>query len=213
MPSSTGRLVRPSATETFMNAAHRSSPGGTRASARPPRYHRAAALPALCSALLLAACAIEPRQDTARGETVADADHWLAGTTVDQRNRAIERQFAGFSQTMWEVGYRYTELYYAIRERNWELAGYHADKIGDAVERGIERRPARGGNARLMLLEQELPALQGAIELEDAEAAEVRFDMLTASCNTCHEAEDVAFIRVAPPQRRLAPLTPPNNAN
>jgi hypothetical protein len=197
-----------------MNAAHRSSPGGTRGSARPPRYHHAAALPALCSALLLASCAIEPRQDTARqGETVADADQWLAGTTVDQRNRAIERQFAGFSQTMWEVGYRYTELYYAIRERNWELAGYHADKIGDAVERGIERRPARGGNARLMLLEQELPAIQGAIELEDAEAAEVRFDMLTASCNTCHEAEDVAFIRVAPPERRLAPLPPPNNAN
>lgn len=194
-----------------MHSPPRGSAAEHRARAAPP--HRRAArgvLAALCT-LALAACAIEPRQPERRGGVAADTavseDRWLTGS-VDERNRAIERQFAGFSQSMWEVGYRYTELYHAIREQNWALAAYHAEKIGDAVERGIERRPARAGNARFMLLDETLPGLLGAIEMEDTAAANARFRLLTESCNTCHEAEEVPFVRVAPPERRLAPIGP-----
>jgi hypothetical protein len=143
----------------------------------------------------------------------ADGDRWLTGDERE-RNARIEDQFGGFSQAMREVGYRYSELYWAIRDGNHEYAGYQAEKIDDAIERGLERRPARARSARELFIgpHNALGQLRGAIETGDADAIEITFRLVTDSCNMCHEAEDVAFIRIAPPQQRLSPARSPTAA-
>jgi hypothetical protein len=164
---------------------------------------------------LIVGCDIEPRTPPAglsAVETGPTDDRWLTGS-VAERNEAIERQLGGFSQSMWEVGYRYNELYWAARDGNWPLAQYQAEKIGDTIERGIERRPARAANARFMMLDDALPGLLGAIAEEDTAAFNAHFRLFTQSCNTCHEAEDVPFIRVIEPQHRLAPITSPEHGD
>ncbi|MFU8803328.1 MAG: hypothetical protein ACNA8W_05925 [Bradymonadaceae bacterium] len=117
---------------------------------------------------------------------------------------AIEEQLQGFSRTMREVGYRYNELYWAGEDENWEYAEYQLEHIAEAIEQGIIRRPGRAANSR-PFLDEDIPALEEAIERESAELFEERFQRLTMACNTCHGLEDVAFIPVRTPTIRVVP--------
>lgn len=49
---------------------------------------------------------------------------------------------------MVEVGYRFTELYFAGKEHNWDYAKYQAEKIEVALRLGLERRPKRAQSAQ-----------------------------------------------------------------
>ncbi|MFA9478145.1 hypothetical protein ACERK3_07520 [Phycisphaerales bacterium AB-hyl4] len=79
-----------------------------------------------------------------------ESQTWLEGDSQSQLDQ-LAAQFGGFSAAMVEVGYRYNELYFAGDEANWPLAKYHVEKIRDAIEKGIERRPGRGASARPFL--------------------------------------------------------------
>ncbi|MFA9480479.1 hypothetical protein ACERK3_19605 [Phycisphaerales bacterium AB-hyl4] len=136
-----------------------------------------------------------------------ESQTWLEGDTQEQLDQLAD-QFGGFSAAMVEVGYRYNELYFAGDEANWPLAKYHAEKIGDAIEKGIKRRPGRGASAQ-PFLNRELPALVEAIEAEDGEQFHQRYERLMNACNVCHMREDVAFIQVRMPEQRALPWGSP----
>jgi hypothetical protein len=156
--------------------------------------------------VLLAACdgAAEPE---AQGLGGGGDGAWPAGE-VDERIESLADHIGGFSRAMMEVGYRYNELYFAGSEGNWPLAEYHAKKIGDAIDDGIERRPARGRSAR-PFLDRDLPALKAAIEARDGEAFLHEYDRLTHACNLCHQRENMEFIGIVRPERRLFPWRTP----
>ena len=135
-------------------------------------------------------------------EPVGSQD-WLAGTP-QEKFETIAGQFAGFSAAMMEVGYRYNELYFAGEDENWQMAAYHAEKIGDAVERGIERRPARGASAQPFLTNA-LPEMVEAIESENPERFEVSFENLRMNCNSCHHMEEMGHLEIRTPVRRIYP--------
>jgi hypothetical protein len=132
---------------------------------------------------------------------------WPTGST-DERIESLADHIGGFSRAMMEVGYRYNELFFAGTERNWELAEYHAAKIGDAIEQGIERRPGRRPSAEIFL-ERELGALLDAIGARDPAAFERDYLRLTEGCNACHLREDVQFIVIRQPDRRIYPWATP----
>lgn len=159
--------------------------------------------PWLPAALLVAACGADEPSLEGTGEGGAE---WLSGT-VDERFQAVGEQLGGFSQTMLEVGQRYEHLHWAIQDGNLGHASYQAEKIGDAIERGIVRRPGRARSARALFLDEELPALRAAID-QDA-GVEQAFERLTRACNACHVAEDMGFLRVGPPPRRSGPVLAP----
>lgn len=162
--------------------------------------------PALIAALawIPLACAPEPPSLEGEGEGGAA---WLSGT-VDERFQSVGDQLGGFSQTMLEVGLRYGELYWAVEDGNWRLAEYQAEKIGDATERGIVRRPGRAQSARTLFLDGPLPRFQEALEGRDRERIRSAFDELTAACNACHVAEDMEFVVVGPPPNRATTVRP-----
>jgi hypothetical protein len=113
------------------------------------------------------------------------------------RFATVAKHLRGFDVAMMEVGYRHAELYGAVRERNWDYAAYQLDKIETAVANGIERRPARAVSARM--LDGAVGGVRAAIEDRDEQAVDAALATLTATCNTCHAAERVPFIRVALP--------------
>jgi hypothetical protein len=141
-----------------------------------------------------------PAVGTGRGES-GEAEGWPAGT-VDERVDAVARHVGGFSVTMREVGYRHNELYFAGLEENWALADYHLEHIEEAVEDGVERRPARAASARFFM-EQDLPAMAEALEAGDSERFLEGYRQLTRACNVCHQREDMGFLEVRIPDRRL----------
>jgi hypothetical protein len=128
---------------------------------------------------------------------------WLQGS-VDERFALVARHLRGFDMAMVEVGYRHVELYWAGQDRNWGYAAYQLGKIETAVANGVQRRPKRAASARM--LDGVVASVREAIDAGDAEAFERAFSALTATCNACHQAEDVAFMTVETPTQRLSPI-------
>ena len=129
---------------------------------------------------------------------------WLSPAT-DERWVQLERQLRGFDLAMVETGHRYTELFWAGRDGNWEAAGYHVRKMRLSIENGLERRPKRATSAE-SFLEGPLGGMEEAVASRDHERFETRFRALTAACNACHAAEQVAFFEVQPPTTRTSPI-------
>jgi hypothetical protein len=129
---------------------------------------------------------------------------WLTGDSQEKFD-TIARQLGGFSAAMQEVGYRYTELYWAGSDGNWDYASYQAAKIGSAIRDGIERRPARAESAS-RFLEYSLPDMEEAIDSHDRDSFMRAFNSFTQSCNSCHESEDVSFITIGRPEDRGSPV-------
>jgi cytochrome c556 len=131
---------------------------------------------------------------------------WLLEGSQGNRFVRIAKHLRGFDVAMVETGYRYGELHWAGRDRNWGYAEYQLGKIETAVSNGLERRPARADSARM--LDGAVTTVRDAIAAQDGPAMDAALEGLTETCNACHEAERVPFIRVAPPNARLSPVDP-----
>jgi hypothetical protein len=129
---------------------------------------------------------------------------WL-GTTQQDIYYNIEEQFQGFSRTMVEVAYRYHELYWAGVDENWDYAHYQHEHIVEALEQGFVRRPERELSSRSFMT-LAMPAMQNAIRSNTPEEFNQAFSQLINSCNTCHQMEEVAFIRVTQPTVRATAI-------
>ena len=161
---------------------------------------------AVAGAIVLVGC--EARRDDARGEAASapPADSWLRGD-VEERLAQVAKHLRGLDVAMIETGYRYSELYWAGRDQNWEYAAYQVDKIATAVGLALERRPRRAASAAA--LEVPLERLRSAIAQRDPAGFDDAFTTLTATCNSCHLAEQFQFVEVAPPATRSSPLRSP----
>ncbi|MCK6450392.1 MAG: hypothetical protein L6R19_05990 [Alphaproteobacteria bacterium] len=134
------------------------------------------------------------------------AGGWLKALPPDKQTEAIDRQLRGFDMAMFEVNYRYTEMYFGAIEGNWDYARYTGEKIAWAIMNGYERRPKRRANAEEIFLKVAYPNVLDAIKKKDIALFKERFDVLRAACNACHTAEKVEFIQVGIPAIKQAPL-------
>jgi hypothetical protein len=134
------------------------------------------------------------------------AGGWLKALPPDKQVEAIDRQFRGFDMAMFEVNYRYTEMYFGAIEGNWEYALYTGEKIAWAIMNGYERRPKRKASAEEYFFKESYPAVLDAIRKKDPALFKERFDALRNACNACHTAEKVPFIQVGIPTIKQSPL-------
>ena len=161
------------------------------------------ATPALL--LALAGCGASDHPMDASGKA-----GWLAGSAHEQMD-TVARHLRGNDVAMWEVGYRFGELYWAGTESNWQLAGYQLTKIDLAMHLALQRRPGRAESYATYFREGP-GAVEGAIAARDAAAFATGFEELTAACNRCHVSEDLGFFLVRTPDVRIAPLGAPAEA-
>lgn len=132
------------------------------------------------------------------------ADNWIKGNEKENI-KTIEKHFRGFDMAMVETGFRYTELYWAGQDQNWDYALYQLDKIRVAIENGIERRPLRAPSSQ-SFLQNSIPAMKEAINKKDTASFSNGFRIFQSSCRSCHIAEKVPFIQSAIPEIRLSPI-------
>ena len=131
---------------------------------------------------------------------------WLKALPPDKQIEAIDRQLRGFDMAMFEVNYRYTEMYFAGIEGNWDYALYTGEKIAWAIQNGYERRPKRRANAEELFFKEAYPQVLDAIRKKDIALFKERIDVLRTACNACHTAEKVGFIQVGIPSIKQTPL-------
>jgi hypothetical protein len=149
----------------------------------------------------------EDSVDTVSHSTVGEhppQGSWLRGTT-DERFQQVERQLRGFDKTMVEVGYRFTELYFAGQDQNWDYAQYQIEKLETALRLGLERRPKRAASAQSFLTES-LPATLEVVEKADSDLFQVEIERLRSACMNCHVLEEVPYFTVEIPEHRLSPI-------
>ena len=129
---------------------------------------------------------------------------WLEGNEQEKFN-TVAKQLRGFDMAMVETGYRYTELYWAGQDENWEYAEYQLEKIRTAIENGLERRPKRAESAQ-PFLNNIFPQMKEAIQAQDSAFFMKGFVMVQNGCKSCHIKEDVPFIQATIPKVRLSPI-------
>jgi hypothetical protein len=155
-------------------------------------------LAVLAAAAFCAACGNQNNQ------TSSGPGGWLTGSQ-DEKFDEVANQLGGFSRTMVEVGYRYSELYWAGQDENWEYADHQLEHILEALEDGIIRRPARAENTQ-EFIKTHLDEIEGLILDGDQEAFLQGFKSLTAGCNACHAKEGESFIVIREPEVRTSPV-------
>jgi len=129
---------------------------------------------------------------------------WLASGSTYERFFKVSKHLRGFDMAMAEVGYRFSELYWAGQDKNWEFAKYHLEKIRAAIKNGIERRPKRAQSAQIIY--PSLDMLEKSLGLKDSAQFKSAMENLKNTCNACHSTEKVQFIQVEFPLQRLSPI-------
>lgn len=138
------------------------------------------------------------------GNNKEQSEDWLASGSTDERFSKVSKHLRGFDMAMAEVGYRFSELYWAGQDKNWEFAKYHLEKIRTAIKNGIERRPKRAQSAQMIY--PSLDALEKTLGLKNSAQFRSAIENLKNTCNACHSAEKVPFIQVEFPLERLSPI-------
>lgn len=104
----------------------------------------------------------------------------------------------GLSEVMAITQMRHIKLWQAAKAENWPLASYETDKLRDSLYRAANFYT----NIPVPLVksaDQPLNAMQDAATRGDPRAFEKAFADLTTSCNACHQAAGLGFIRMRTP--------------
>jgi len=132
------------------------------------------------------------------------APSWIQGSAAE-RFALVENHLRGLDIAMAEIGYRYTELFFAVQDRNWDYADYQMGKIELVLKLAIERRPKRAASANAFLAE-DWPAVQAGLRSRKGDVASEALDRLRTACMKCHVSEQVPYFTLRTPERRLTPI-------
>jgi hypothetical protein len=114
------------------------------------------------------------------------------------------------SHAMADVGYHFSNLWFAGQAGNWPLAQFYADETRAHLKwavRIIPKRKDREGReidlvAILAALEQgSLKDLSDAVKAKDKGPFETAYKKQMESCMACHQASSKEFIRLHVPER------------
>ncbi len=123
-----------------------------------------------------------------------DANWLLGATDDDERFRRLQIYAGGTDQQMWQVGYRYKEVYQAIVDGHWELADHHWGKLRGVLNVALMKRPNRTPNAEALFLDENWQILADALKAKNGEQAREAFLLERTTCMSCHIAEEYEFI-------------------
>jgi hypothetical protein len=100
---------------------------------------------------------------------------------------------------------RHTKLWLAGAAKNWKLADYELDELGEGFDDAVKMHPTHKDSpvapkdAIPKMMNPPIEELRKAIAKQDSAAFTAAYDALTAGCNQCHDATNFGFNRVQRP--------------
>jgi len=96
------------------------------------------------------------------------------------------------------------KLWFAGKNKNWELANFYAHEIEEVMEE-VEKREVmeEGVNISKLIPLMGYPAVkkvEEAIKQEDIEAFNLEYANLITNCNSCHKTSKYSFIQIKIPE-------------
>lgn len=133
------------------------------------------------------------------GQAQPPSANWLLNAKDDQeRFRRIQIFSGGTYEQMWQIGYRYQQVYHAIIDENWELGAYHWTKLRDVLNIALMKRPNRTPNAEAIFLDAAWQRLDAALKTKDPTQARQAFLTERSTCMACHAAENLPWLNNTP---------------
>ena len=124
---------------------------------------------------------------------------------------APEGYAPGLGELMTFQQMRHTKLWLAGQVRNWELAAYELDELGEGFDDVVKFHPTHKDSpvapkdAIPRMITQPLADLRTAVTRKDSAAFAQTYDALTTACNNCHQATNFGFNRVQRPESNPYP--------
>jgi hypothetical protein len=120
----------------------------------------------------------------------------------------------GLGEFMTATQLRHAKLWFAGKQKNWDLAAYEIDEIKEGLGDAARLFPAFDGIpvAEMIktIIDPRIENLEKAVRAKSSTKFMVAFDELTSGCNSCHAGANKPFIRIQRPTE--PPLTNQNFA-
>jgi hypothetical protein len=135
-------------------------------------------------------------------------------TSLAAELAAIKDKLPDQAHAMQDVGYHFSNLWFAGSKANWDLAVFYLNETKSHLHWAVRIIPVRKDNAGqtidlAALLEAAengpLKQVQDAIEAKDGAAFERAYRFTLETCYACHKASDKPYLR---PQIPVQPETP-----
>jgi hypothetical protein len=118
------------------------------------------------------------------------------------------------SHVMKDVGYHFSNLWFAARAKNWPLAKFYLDETRSHLKwavRVVAVRKTKGGDLDLRVIldaldRTALADTQKAIDARDLEAFTKAYQQTLNGCYACHTAAEKPYLRPRIPERPEATI-------
>ena len=106
----------------------------------------------------------------------------------------------GFGEFMSSIQAHHAKLWFAGKNKNWELADFEMHEIAETLEAIKEYQTEREESKKVDMLKPSLDAVKDAIDKKDSSLFNSSYLLLTSSCNNCHKAVNFGFNVVKVPE-------------
>jgi hypothetical protein len=123
-------------------------------------------------------------------------------TRIDSLEKLVRNSYKpGLGEFMSSIQVHHNKLWFAGEARNWKLADFEIHEITEAIE-GIEKyETEREETKKISMIKEPLDSVGAAIAHQDFTGFRKGYQLLTNTCNECHEATHFEFNTVKIPDK------------
>ena len=122
---------------------------------------------------------------------------------TDSLHTMMEKYAPGLGEIMGGIQTHHAKLWYAAVNDNWKLARYEIDELKERFEQARNIETGRPEVKMIPMMYPAIDSIKDAIGRKNLIQFKSGFQLLTASCNSCHIANNFEFniitIPTAPP--------------
>lgn len=128
---------------------------------------------------------------------------------------AVKAQVPDQAHAMADVGYHFTNLWFAGQRKNWPLAKFYLDETRSHLNWAVRLKPVRKTTAGLdidlrgilqSLENTQLPAVRTAIDGKDSDKFVSAYRLTLEACYACHNTSEKPYLRPQIPEQPAAPI-------
>ena len=121
-----------------------------------------------------------------------------SNAALQSRIDSLEQKLAttykpGFGEFMSSIQVHHAKLWFAGKNKNWELADFEIHEIGETLDAIKEYQNEREESKKIDMLKPALDAVNDAIQKKDSSLFNSSYLLLTSTCNNCHKAVNFGF--------------------
>lgn len=124
---------------------------------------------------------------------VAEAADWRKTASDKQKLDNVVKVIPGASNIMLQMGERYKNIYWAVKQEKWKFAEYQIEEMEELIKTLIITRPKRAATAR-QFLKDAFSEYPQAFKNKDWQSFSKAFENMRQRCMQCHVQNKHAFI-------------------